>query len=60
MPRPFVDVGDGGWVGSVLLVGIFGSAALGLLGGPRPEENIGSEEPVRSEAAVAAAATLKR
>jgi hypothetical protein len=29
-------------------------------GGARPEENIGSEDPVRRDAAVAAAATLKR
>lgn len=45
---------------AVVDAGELGVAGVGEPGGARPDERIGSEEPVRSEAAVAAAATLSR
>jgi hypothetical protein len=53
-------VGDAGSGGSEALVVLSDPMLLGLAapGGAKPEENIGSDDPVRRDAAVAAAATL--
>jgi hypothetical protein len=54
-------VGDAGSGGSEALVALSAPMLLeGLAapGGAKPEENIGSDDPVRRDAAVAAAATL--